>query len=350
MVNDPVTNELIPTSVVLMFGLLLVSSLGVWVLIVSRLRRREPILAYMPRKPVSWSGWHLLAAFALFIGALAMSVEVLLHLFDLNETPKLDNIEGMQVFFCSEVAGFVLGALGFVLLLRPTRDELGLEPADGLVDISIGLGAFAAIAPFLYGLMWLLSTLDDTQHPIIEWVEQDGGRHLFLLAAASAVLVAPIVEEFLFRVVLQGWLEGKFRGALGPLSVDPPASPVSPGEEFPRPVNVPLSEPAENPYAAPDGQLTSTFGDFRQESAEAITSESSTEGIQERVSWPPIVVSSIVFSLVHYGQGLAPVALFFFALVIGYVYQRTHRVVPCILMHMALNGFSMGVLWFSLGL
>lgn len=348
MVNDPVTNELIPTSVVLMFGLLLVSSLGVWVLIVSRLRRREPILAYMPRKPVSWSGWHLLAAFALFIGALAMSVEVFLHLFDLNETPKLDNIEGMQVFFCSEVAGFVLGTLGFVLLLRPTRDELGLEPADGLVDISIGLGAFAAIAPFLYGLMWLLSTLDDTQHPIIESLEQDGGRHLFLLAAASAVLVAPIVEEFLFRVVLQGWLEGKVSAATKSSSRGSESPGISAGEHIAPPASQESlpAEPAEhNPFKAPDDLVTKDFGDYgRGQAGEEIPGEPRKE-----ISWPPIVVSSIVFSLVHYGQGLAPVALFFFALVIGYVYQRTHRVVPCVVMHFALNAFSMAILWLSLG-
>jgi membrane protease YdiL (CAAX protease family) len=31
-----------------------------------------------------------------------------------------------------------------------------------------------------------------------------------------------------------------------------------------------------------------------------------------RWSWMPVIVSSVVFAMMHFGQGLAPVPLFFF--------------------------------------
>jgi hypothetical protein len=40
-----------------------------------------------------------------------------------------------------------------------------------------------------------------------------------------------------------------------------------------------------------------------------------------------------------------PVSLFVFALVLGTLYYRTHRIVPAIVAHMALNAFSLLMLW-----
>ena len=40
-----------------------------------------------------------------------------------------------------------------------------------------------------------------------------------------------------------------------------------------------------------------------------------------------------------------PVPLFLLALILGYVYQRTHRIVPSIVTHALFNGMSLFVLW-----
>ena len=60
--------------------------------------------------------------------------------------------------------------------------------------------------------------------------------------------------------------------------------------------------------------------------------------------WVPIVVSSALFAIAHVGHGPDPAALFFLALLLGYVYQRTHRIVPCIVTHMLFNAASLGAL------
>ncbi|MEX2559488.1 MAG: CPBP family glutamic-type intramembrane protease, partial [Pirellulales bacterium] len=61
----------------------------------------------------------------------------------------------------------------------------------------------------------------------------------------------------------------------------------------------------------------------------------------------PIVVSSLVFALMHWGHGPAPFALFWFSLALGYLYQRTHRIGPPVVAHAALNAFSLALLWMS---
>jgi membrane protease YdiL (CAAX protease family) len=42
------------------------------------------------------------------------------------------------------------------------------------------------------------------------------------------------------------------------------------------------------------------------------------------------------------------VPLVFLGIVFGYLYQRTHRIVPCIVAHMLFNAYSMTLLWLNL--
>jgi hypothetical protein len=61
--------------------------------------------------------------------------------------------------------------------------------------------------------------------------------------------------------------------------------------------------------------------------------------------WLPIALSSLLFGLAHIGYGPEPVPLFLLALILGYVYQRTHRIVPCMVTHALFNGTSLVALW-----
>ena len=49
-------------------------------------------------------------------------------------------------------------------------------------------------------------------------------------------------------------------------------------------------------------------------------------------------------------HGVAPVSLVLLGLVLGYLYQRTHRITPCIVCHMLFNSFSLVMLWLQLEL
>ena len=59
----------------------------------------------------------------------------------------------------------------------------------------------------------------------------------------------------------------------------------------------------------------------------------------------PILISSVLFALAHFGYGPEPVPLFFLALILGYVYQRTHRIIPCIVTHALFNLVTVIALW-----
>jgi membrane protease YdiL (CAAX protease family) len=46
----------------------------------------------------------------------------------------------------------------------------------------------------------------------------------------------------------------------------------------------------------------------------------------------------------HASHGPDPVPLFVLALGLGYLYQRTHRLLPCVVVHLLLNLCSLGAL------
>ena len=64
-----------------------------------------------------------------------------------------------------------------------------------------------------------------------------------------------------------------------------------------------------------------------------------------RLAGCPSCSARCCLALAHFGYGPEPVPLFVLALFLGYVYQRTHRILPCIVAHALFNLFSMIVLW-----
>ena len=60
----------------------------------------------------------------------------------------------------------------------------------------------------------------------------------------------------------------------------------------------------------------------------------------------PIMISSTFFALLHLGHGFDPIPLWLLAVGLGLIYQRTHRILPCIVLHMAFNAFGLSMLWF----
>ena len=111
---------------------------------------------------------------------------------------------------------FVLARWGqgrAVIAYRPRRPAL----RDGghlflmvvIYLVMFGVAA-AAIHHFLPDKIATPNPSEDTgtAHIIVKMVKAlHGNPWIFLVAAMAAVAVAPIVEEFFFRVLLQGWLE-----------------------------------------------------------------------------------------------------------------------------------------------
>jgi hypothetical protein len=169
----------------------------------------------------------------------------------------------------------------------------------------------------------------------------------FATLIAAAVVVAPLVEEMLFRVFLQGFLEklASFRGSGWELLFGHFSS-FSEREQLSlpdQPVAAQLAAPAHDPnsYLSPGFQKPLAIGDPDQA---AIISDDQPE-LRGPQAWIPIAISSIIFALLHYSHGPDWVPLTLLAAGMGYLYQRTHSVIPSLTVHMCLNGLSMWGLW-----
>ena len=296
-------------------GVLLLACLATWFQLLRRRKANQPLLAMSPRPAVPWGLCHLLAALVLW--TLFETVAVGLVNPDRlseNEPPAANALQTPpQVVSATlapadlwSMAGARLAMLAASILLivvtvRPTLADLGVRGSELLADLRLGCHGFLMFGPPAYAIQMLLTVWSPESHPIIESLRAAPDTRLMIASVASAVVAAPLQEEFLWRLLFQGWLEKLAR--------------------------------------APSEPMELMFGRSRATSAGAVD--------QAVITWP-ILVSSFLFALLHLSHGPAAVALFFFAVGLGWLYQRTHRIVPCITAHLLLNGCSLALLFLEI--
>ena len=54
-------------------------------------------------------------------------------------------------------------------------------------------------------------------------------------------------------------------------------------------------------------------------------------------------MSATLFAALHASHGPDPIPLFMLAVGLGYLYQRTHRILPCVTVHFLLNSVTLAV-------
>ena len=140
----PLFAEQLPWNPIVPVAVLAVTACAaMWVWLVARWWRRQSVVSYQPRRPVPWHAVDLAA---------------------------------VVVFY------------------------LALQ--SGLIELAgVVLGPRAMQAPAAYG-----PGESTTEHMVGQLIAE-GNVWVFLLCGISAAVVAPVSEEFLFRVLLQGWLE-----------------------------------------------------------------------------------------------------------------------------------------------
>jgi membrane protease YdiL (CAAX protease family) len=296
-------------------GVLLLACLATWFQLLRRRKSNQPLLAMSPRPAVPWGLCHLLAALVLL--TLFETVAVFLVNPDrLSETepPAANALQTPPQAVSATLApadlwstaGARLAMLAASILLivvtvRPTLADLGVRGSELLADLRLGCHGFLMFGPPAYAIQMLLTVWNPESHPIIESLRAAPDTRLMIASVASAVVAAPLQEEFLWRLLFQGWLEKLAR--------------------------------------APSEPMELMFGRSRAASAGSVD--------QAVITWP-ILVSSFLFALLHLSHGPAAVALFFFAVGLGWLYQRTHRIVPCITAHLLLNGCSLALLFLEI--
>jgi membrane protease YdiL (CAAX protease family) len=335
------------------------ASLWCWSAAAVRLRRQGSLLPLEPRRAPPWGLidlWPVVLCVAMAVLAAAQMFALAARRLDgLSGQPPSQQYDVPTIYDSLISLGIVL-ASALVILLRTGASvrDLGVDLRKAPADLRLGCAAFLMLAPPVYAIQWLVqwgpvkwlerAPWFQPRHPFVEFLERQPDAASISVAVVVVVLVAPLVEEYLFRVLLQGWLEkaAVCRSPMQSLLVggasDSPSAAVAEAEGAAGSGGAaPSTAQHDASRGGSDGQ-----GDIAAYPS-AAAPEAQPEDAKPPPSWP-IAASAAIFSVMHITHGLDWIPLFPLALGLGYLYQRTHRLLPCLLVHLLLNGCSLAVL------
>jgi membrane protease YdiL (CAAX protease family) len=304
-----------------------------WKVAISRVRSGRGLAPFEARRPVPWSAIDLVLIVLAFYLFHSLGHIVLREAFGIRLPENVRDVADKDLVPLQLMSGaatlltVLLGAGLAVLRAGATSRDLGLSMSRLRNDLRLGAIAFVAVAAPIYGLQGLLVYFFPAQHPLIDLLRDRPDAQLFVIVGLSVALVAPFCEEMFFRVLLQGWLEKLVSGTT-------PAA-------FPTPENGSPNEAANDSVQAADA--AKTFDDNNPYAAPQTIPRlpvAEPHNVQALLA-VPIITSALLFALLHIGHGPAPIPLFFFALALGYLYQKTHRLWPSLVLHCLLNSVSL---------
>ena len=172
----------------------------------------QPLVAAQPWEPVAWDGPDVAALFL---------VQVMFGLVAANSGPKpMPVLHQLFAGTASKVAATFVGV--WILRSRGASwRSLGLITRSFGSDAKLALAALALVLAPLLTLSSGLDQLVPYRHPIIDFLSEHRDPLSLAMVFVSAVVVAPIAEEFFFRGVLQGWLQKRLPelGGLGAIAI-----------------------------------------------------------------------------------------------------------------------------------
>jgi membrane protease YdiL (CAAX protease family) len=310
-----------------------------------------PLVEWSPRRPVPWGLFDLGMLLALWL-ALQLALFSIMQAAGWRFGAEDRTLAERQIMILASMAmSLAIPAIGLPLIaLRTgaTARDFGWSLRDLPRDLWLGIVGLAMLAPPVYALQALLvSVWKPSKHPMVEMFRESPDGLFFVILVLAASIVAPLFEEMMFRVVLQGFLERAFahEGPLYELIFDRPrvhCLPVAPGAL--EPIAEGSLEALESPIVAELNPYVSPLAVSEAAPAKSIDTEAAPE-LRGPAAWAPIGISSLIFALLHWGHGPDWVPLIPLAVGMGYLYQRTHRLVPSLVVHFGLNSLSMWMLW-----
>ncbi|NCA11412.1 CPBP family intramembrane metalloprotease [bacterium] len=256
-----------PTEWIAMATLAVLGSAGTLATLVRRRWQGSTLARQADAEPVTWSGVDVawIVAVALVLQALAVSVG-----------PQPQPLERQLV--AGMLATGCAAAIAAVYLRRRGASwaMLGFHVADWPAALKQALGTVLLVVAPLLALAAFLDRIVPYRHPIVDFLAEHRDAASLALVWLAATVTAPIVEEFFFRRVLQGWLET---------------------------------------------WLTS-------------------RGVAAAAGGLAVIGSALAFALAHLGQGLAWVPLVVLGVVLGGLARQTGSIVPGILAHALFNAVS----------
>jgi len=167
----------------LLISLLIAGSLVAWVRLIARCREGKPLVDWSPRRPVPWNGLHVLLGIVLYVMSVGAGAELALAWLragspDVREADAPVATDPAPLPDARKTAALVLPAAR--TLPNAAAQEASQE-------------------------------MEKTQHPLIRLIVSGENPLFLVLALVAAVFIAPLTEEFFFRILLAGWLEARER-------------------------------------------------------------------------------------------------------------------------------------------
>jgi hypothetical protein len=191
---------------------LVAASLLTWVVMLARagVTRQLP-LAWSARPACPWPG---------SVPALALPVAMITQVLVNQALSAWGNLGAghMDLAALRNQSLARLATLGALLALVAAesglrRADLGLMRGQAARDLFAGMLAFLASWGPVYYANRMVAALgwraEGGIHPMLKLLEADSRAAALAWVAVSAVLLAPLLEELLYRVILQGWLESR---------------------------------------------------------------------------------------------------------------------------------------------
>lgn len=200
------SSVLLSPEIVAVAAVAIIASLAATWLLATRLRRGEPAVTPRPHEPVPWTGRDVLVVLFLYLTIATLGGSQLTEADSLGRRLFVNMSVGLASTFCG--AGYLLARGGGPRALGLSPGWLGADLR--LTTVTLGL----IVAPLL-AVAGLLDMLVPYEHPIVDFLAAHRDGWSIGLVLVSAVVVAPLFEEFFFRRVFQGWLEKRF--PTGPL-------------------------------------------------------------------------------------------------------------------------------------
>ena len=184
---------------------LLVGMLFAWAWAIGRLWAGRALLPTNSPRVVPWGGGSVLA------GLLAMiSVSVGVSAAYAAVTGRDSQTSQLDVMLMSALINSALLVVVPLILRRTARaraEDFGLAWDRLRQDARAGFLAFLLIAPIVYGVQVLAVQIwERNEHPLELMMLENFTGPVAILAIVSAVILAPAVEELMFRGLFQGWL------------------------------------------------------------------------------------------------------------------------------------------------
>lgn len=183
-----------------LFAVMLLTSFGLWGWLGYRwysLRPRKSISEWLPRREACRPDIMILGCIVwTFVPPVVAS---------LFAGGSADPLRRIQVNVASQST--IIAIVGAVILM--TRSRTQWQWRDQRRGLGLGLLGFLLSVLPVYALMWALGPYrtDQSEHPFLKMIHSGGARQLVVWVFLSAVILAPMAEELIFRVVLQGGLQ-----------------------------------------------------------------------------------------------------------------------------------------------